>query len=96
MELGGGGRCLLSAERGRIGLGKVADTTVGFQFEYVAGNAPLAVAREEDCALVEGLCAGDERAYETLILRFEQPVYGLVSRLLDNPRMPRMWSRKCF
>jgi RNA polymerase sigma-70 factor (ECF subfamily) len=63
----------------------VADTTVGFQFEYAAGNASLAVAREEDRVLAEGLCAGEESAYESLILRFEQPVYGLVSRLLDNP-----------
>jgi RNA polymerase sigma-70 factor (ECF subfamily) len=63
----------------------VADTTVGFQFEYVAGNAPLTVAQAEDRALAEGLCAGEERAYELLILRFEQPVFGLVSRLLDNP-----------
>jgi len=63
----------------------VADTTVGFQFEYAAGNASLAVAREEDRALAEALCAGEESAYESLILRFEQPVYGLVSRLLNNP-----------
>jgi RNA polymerase sigma-70 factor (ECF subfamily) len=63
----------------------VADTTVGFQFEYVAGNASQAVAREEDRVLAEGLCSGDESAYEALILRFEQPVFGLVSRLLDNP-----------
>jgi RNA polymerase sigma-70 factor (ECF subfamily) len=63
----------------------VADTTVGFQFEIVAGNAASSVAREEDRALAEALSAGDEQAYEALILRFEQPVYGLVSRLLDNP-----------
>ncbi len=63
----------------------MADTTVGFQFEYVAGHAPSGVARDEDRALAEGLCAGQESAYEALILRFEQPVYGLVSRLLANP-----------
>jgi RNA polymerase sigma-70 factor (ECF subfamily) len=43
------------------------------------------VPRDEDRALAEGLCAGEESAYEALILRFEQPVFGLVSRLLDNP-----------
>jgi RNA polymerase sigma-70 factor (ECF subfamily) len=63
----------------------VADTTVGFQFEMGMGDATLAVAREEDRALAEALTAGEESAYESLILRFEQPVYGLVSRLLDNP-----------
>jgi RNA polymerase sigma-70 factor (ECF subfamily) len=34
---------------------------------------------------VAGLRAGDESAYEILIQRFEQPVYSLVSRLVDNP-----------
>jgi RNA polymerase sigma-70 factor (ECF subfamily) len=45
-------------------------------------------ARESVCDdtwLVEGLKAGDERAYETLIQMFQQPVYSLVSRLLIEP-----------
>ena len=64
----------------------MADTTVGFQFECGA-EAALSppVAHEEDAALVAGLCAGDECAYEVLIQRFEQPVYNLVSRLVDDP-----------
>ena len=67
----------------------MADTTVGFQFECAAdGYAPPAVdeaGREEDAALVAGLRAADEYAYEILIQRFEQPVYNLVSRLVDDP-----------
>ena len=59
----------------------VADTTVSFQFDAVA--APR--GREEDTALLSGLRAGSEAAYEALISRFEQPVYNLVSRLLDDP-----------
>jgi len=67
----------------------MADTTVGFQFECAAEIfTPAAVneaAHEEDAALVAGLRAGDEYAYEVLIQRFEQPVYNLVSRLVDDP-----------
>ena len=62
----------------------MADTTVGFQFECGASIA-LPVARDEDQALLEGLRAAQESAFEALILRFEQPVYNLVNRLLDNP-----------
>ncbi|MEZ5353301.1 MAG: sigma-70 family RNA polymerase sigma factor [Bryobacteraceae bacterium] len=38
-----------------------------------------------DALLVEGLRAGEERAYEELIDRFQQPVYNLVWRLLADP-----------
>ncbi len=57
----------------------MADTTVGFQFD--ASSPP--VQREAD--LVAGLRTGMEDAYETLIQRFEHPVFNLVSRLLDDP-----------
>ncbi|HEX4769266.1 MAG TPA: sigma-70 family RNA polymerase sigma factor [Bryobacteraceae bacterium] len=40
---------------------------------------------EEDARIVRGLRAGIEEAYEELIDRFQQPVYGMVYRLLDNP-----------
>ena len=63
----------------------MADSTVGFQFECGTETFSAPVAREEDSALVTGLRAGDECAYELLIQRFEQPVYNLVSRLVDNP-----------
>jgi RNA polymerase sigma-70 factor (ECF subfamily) len=40
--------------------------------------------RDEDAALLSGLRHGDECAYEALIVRYEQPVYSIVSRLVDN------------
>lgn len=38
-----------------------------------------------DEELVAGLQASSEEAYETLICRFQQPVYNLVCRLLSDP-----------
>lgn len=38
----------------------------------------------QDEVLVEGLRAGDEAAYETLLDRFQQPVYSLVQRLIED------------
>lgn len=35
--------------------------------------------------LLEGLKSGDENAYEALIHRYQQPVYNLVYRLMDDP-----------
>jgi RNA polymerase sigma-70 factor (ECF subfamily) len=59
----------------------VADTTVGFEFEAFA-QAPV---REDEAALVAELRAGVDSAYETLIDRFEVPVYNIVTRLMDDP-----------
>jgi RNA polymerase sigma-70 factor, ECF subfamily len=39
----------------------------------------------EDLCLAEALRQGDERAYEDLITRFQQPVFTLASRLLNDP-----------
>jgi RNA polymerase sigma-70 factor (ECF subfamily) len=39
---------------------------------------------EEDSRILRGLRAGIEEAYEELLARYEQPVYGLVFRLLGN------------
>ncbi|MBV8068887.1 MAG: sigma-70 family RNA polymerase sigma factor [Acidobacteriaceae bacterium] len=39
---------------------------------------------EEDSRILRGLRAGIEQAYEELIAQYEQPVYGLVFRLLGN------------
>jgi RNA polymerase sigma-70 factor (ECF subfamily) len=61
----------------------VADTTVGFQFD--AGVANAAPLREAESDLVFELRSGLESAYETLILRFEQPVFNIVSRVMDDP-----------
>ena len=63
----------------------MADTSVGFQFECGTEAFSPPAAHEEDSALIAGLCAGDECAYEVLIQRFEQPVFNLVSRLVDDP-----------
>jgi RNA polymerase sigma-70 factor, ECF subfamily len=68
---------------GRRGL--VADTTVGFQYDASIGLAGVAAAGAEEVRLLDGLRRGEEAAYETLILRYEQPVFSLVSRLVDNP-----------
>jgi RNA polymerase sigma-70 factor (ECF subfamily) len=57
----------------------VADTTVGFRFDSCA-----LASHQEECALVEGLRAADNDAYETLIQRYEQPVFNIVSRLMDD------------
>jgi RNA polymerase sigma-70 factor (ECF subfamily) len=59
----------------------VADTTLSFDIDVAA--AGIAV-REEDSALLAGLRAGEEAAYEVLILRYEQPVYSIVSRLVED------------
>lgn len=39
----------------------------------------------EDLELVHALCQGTESAYETLLTRFQQPVYNLALRLLSDP-----------
>lgn len=57
----------------------MADTTVGLHL-----NAYLISAPEED-ALVTALCQGVEEAFEILIQRYQQPVYNLVCRLLNDP-----------
>ncbi len=66
----------------------MADTTL--QLGETAFLEPSDVPRDRrdtcDAAwLIEGLRAGDEKAYEVLITAFQQPVYNLVSRLLNDP-----------
>jgi RNA polymerase sigma-70 factor (ECF subfamily) len=65
----------------------VADTTVGFHSDFGPAGAvePASSAWAEDRVLAAALRAGEEAAYETLILRFEQPVFGVVARLVDDP-----------
>jgi RNA polymerase sigma-70 factor (ECF subfamily) len=41
--------------------------------------------RSEESVLVEGLREGQEQSYEALIVQFQQPVYNLVYRLLNDP-----------
>ncbi|MDQ2840881.1 MAG: sigma-70 family RNA polymerase sigma factor [Acidobacteriota bacterium] len=40
---------------------------------------------EEDARILRGLRAGIEEAYEELIERYEQQLYGMIYRLLGNP-----------
>ena len=71
----------------------MADTTVGFQFDGCTADVVALenlgpqrqAVREDESALVRDLCTGVESAYETLIERFEQPVFNIVSRLMDDP-----------
>jgi len=56
----------------------VADTTVGLHLDACLFSFP-----EED-ALVTALCQGEEDAYEILIQRYQQPVYNLVCRLMND------------
>lgn len=67
----------------------MADTTLSFKLDSDVGPvsppAGPAEAVREDEALVEALRLGMDEAYETLIGRFEQPVFSLVYRLMDDP-----------
>lgn len=54
-------------------------TTTAADSRY-PNNAP-----EEPAWLAEGLRAGSEEAYEALIERYQQPVFNLVYRLLEDP-----------
>jgi RNA polymerase sigma-70 factor (ECF subfamily) len=59
----------------------VADSVIGFQLDVLTALR----TREEDSVLLRDLRSGAESAYECLIQRFEQPIYNIVSRLLDDP-----------
>jgi RNA polymerase sigma-70 factor (ECF subfamily) len=59
----------------------VADSVVGLQLDILAALR----TREEDSALLDGLRRGQETSYESLIQRFEQPIYNIITRLLDDP-----------
>ncbi len=59
----------------------MTESMVGLQLDTVSALR----AHEEDSALLEGLRCGQEEAYEALIERFEQPIFNIVSRLLDDP-----------
>jgi RNA polymerase sigma-70 factor (ECF subfamily) len=57
----------------------VADTTVGLHIEGCI------FSHAEEDALVSALGQGAEDAYEILIQRYQQPVYSLVCRLMNDP-----------
>ncbi|MDQ6759044.1 MAG: sigma-70 family RNA polymerase sigma factor [Acidobacteriota bacterium] len=59
----------------------MANATVALHIEPEPGSNPGC----EDQALLASLRAGADEAYETLISRFQQPVYNLVYRLMSDP-----------
>src|SRR5271163_191744 len=69
----------------------MADTTLGFQFEACSPELASSIvvrlpeARVDEALLVNGLRSGAESSYEDLLSRFEQPVYNMISRLMDDP-----------
>jgi RNA polymerase sigma-70 factor (ECF subfamily) len=61
-------------------------TSIGLHLDSGVGTAdPQADFRHDDGALLIGLQAGDNSAYEELVHKFQQPVYNLVSRLMSDP-----------
>ncbi len=63
----------------------MADTTVSFQFDTGTADLAARAIRKHESDLILELRAGAECAYETLIDRFEQPVFNIVSRIMDDP-----------
>jgi RNA polymerase sigma-70 factor (ECF subfamily) len=64
----------------------VADTFTGFEvLSLCTGNPAASDTHREDECLVNELRAGVDSAYETLIERYQQPVYNLIYRLLEDP-----------
>jgi RNA polymerase sigma-70 factor (ECF subfamily) len=59
---------------------------IGLHLETCFGSYDLPLdSRSEEQELVNGLRTGNEQAYETLLHRYQQPVYNLVYRLLNDP-----------
>lgn len=49
-----------------------------------SGSGAAAEESADEALLVEGLRAGEQEAYETLLARYQQPVFNLVYRLLED------------
>jgi RNA polymerase sigma-70 factor (ECF subfamily) len=63
----------------------VGERVTGIELSSLAGCGSGAAEQPADEALlVEGLRAGEQEAYETLLARYQQPVYNLVYRLLED------------
>ena len=62
----------------------MADFTLRLDFETGASVSGADVHREDE-RLIEALRAGSPEAYERLVDTFQQPVYNLVYRLMDDP-----------
>ena len=78
-------RCTYGVKSYRIaGEKAVADFTLSLEFETGAGTGATDVSREDE-RLIEALRAGNPQAYEKLIDTYQQPVYNLIYRLMDDP-----------
>ena len=70
---------------------------IGLHLETYVGASDLAgVTRPEDALLAERLRQGEEEAYEELLRRFQQPVFNLVSRLMNDPSDSSDVVQECF
>lgn len=63
----------------------MSDTTIGLHLDSCLSGAESVQADAYQDGLLEGLQAGREESYETLIARFEHPIYNLVMRLVNDP-----------
>ena len=64
----------------------MAEQSIGMDLSSLTGCG-LGMAAEDapdDALLVQGLRAGEEEAYATLLARYQQPVFHLVYRLLED------------
>lgn len=58
---------------------------IGLHLDTCLGSYDLPLdSRTEESELVQGLRTAQENAYEALIVRYQQPVYNLVYRLLND------------
>jgi RNA polymerase sigma-70 factor (ECF subfamily) len=62
----------------------VADSTVVLQIDGYAPRVEAAAPEGEEHALLVALRAGEQEAYEALIERYEQPVFSIISRVMDH------------
>src|SRR5437773_514422 len=68
----------------------MASSVLGLNSDAIAAEGvtcarPELSERQSDDRLISELRTGAETAYETLIQRFQQPVYNLAYRLLNDP-----------
>ncbi len=66
----------------------MADSTAGFHFDTCLTSPDVPAAGDafmQDNLLLTGLREGTEHAYEQLLSLYQQPVYNLIFRLLNDP-----------
>ena len=61
------------------------ESTIGLHLDDCTNSAEVPPVEPFQDGLLAGLQAGHEDAYEALIARYEQPIYNLVMRLLNDP-----------